>query len=196
MVNNKEVKSIVLFVIFMAIGLCSCSNNTYEENAENNQVSVIFKSMSGNYSGTFVNLRNISKQVKFQINEQSKVVISTFPMDNILYKLYPTEANSIRLSGEALSVECPIDSVGISSGCLFYKTTNDLVSNQLKFSFNTKDQQIHEGVAWVLVKGNFDYIRQMMEVNLSVVDLKVDGHEYKNELCPIDNIFEATKSSE
>lgn len=196
MISNKFFKSTVLFVILMAIGLCSCSSDSYDENSGSNQVAAIFKSMQGNYVGSFVNLQNMSKQVKFQINEQSKVIIPTFPMDNILYKLYPSEANSIRLSGEALSLECPIDSVGLSTGYLYYKTNNDLVNNQVNFSFYTKDQKNHEGFAWVLVKGNFDYIRQMMEVNFCVVDLKVDGHEYKNELCPIDNIFEATKSTE
>lgn len=193
---NKKIVNmiIVLFATFVAIGLNSCDgeSNYYDPNSQLDEFNRIFENMKSSYAGTYTTPLNTKKTVKYNIDSQANVNVATFPMDAVMEKLCGGEYQYANLSGDALTFSCPIDSVGYSAGYLTFKTKEDLEHNKLDFSYTFKDVK-HTGYMYLTVKGTYDPQKEIITTNFIVTDLIVDNHDYTSQLCPIDNVIEATK---
>ena len=51
----------------------------------------------------------------------------------------------------------------------------------------------HTGYMYLTVKGTYNPQKEIITTNFIVTDLIVDNHDYTSQLCPIDNLIEATK---
>lgn len=183
----------ILIAILMAVGIASCSTDDgYTQGSAQEQFQKIFENMKGSYAGTLTLPDNSSMTVKYDIDNEAKVNISSFPMDRILFKVYQSDYLKVKMGAEAVSYSCPIDSVGLSGGYLTFVTKRDYTSNTIHFSF-TKDEQQHSGYAYVTVKGYYDYTRNWMNINFIVTDLIIDQKDYTKELCPLNHQFEANR---
>lgn len=192
--NKKKSLILVLFAIFMAIGLESCDSDSsyYNPNSEYQEYQKIFESMKGNYSGTYTTPLNSTKTIKYTIDSQANVKVTNFPMEVVLSKLCGSDYEYANLSGDALSLSCPIDSVGYTAGYLSFKTKNDLENNILNFSYTFNNVK-HQGYMYVTVKGIYNFANQIINTNFIVTDLIVDNKDLTSQFCPIDNVVEALK---
>lgn len=182
----------ILFAAVAATGLSSCSDDNTNDFDPFKAVSELFENMKGNYVGSYNNPYNVRKEVKFSIDKQAEFKISNFPMDNVLYKIYGGEYESIKLNADNLDFSAPIDSVGYDSGYLTFITKNNTIVNRIEFSFS-KDDEKHDAWALVTVKGIFDGIANRIEANFIVTDLVIDNKDYTSSTCPIDNMVDAYK---
>lgn len=185
---------LVLSVMLVAVGLTSCDDNSssFDQNGQESEYQRIFEGMKGNYVGSWMTPLNFQKQVKYTIDSQANVNIPNFPMDAVLNKLIGGDYQYANLSGEALSVSCPIDSVGYSSGYMTFVTKKDYNHNKLNFSYTYLEKQ-HEGLMYFTVKGVYDPLRKIINTNVIVTDLVIDQQDLTSKLCPIDNVFEAAQ---
>lgn len=184
----------ILTVILMAVGVASCSDDSNVYNIGNQQeyIKQTFEGMKGTYAGNLTMPDNCVYTTKFVIDDMANLKISSFPMDRILNEVYKGDYLNVKMSGDAVSFSCPIDSVGFSGGYMTFVTKNDYVSNVIRFSF-TKDETQHSGYAFVTVKGYYDPTRKWVNVNYIVTDLIVDGRDYSSEACPLNHNFEANR---
>lgn len=196
MLKTTKMNSIILVLvaIFVAIGLNSCDNDTtyYDPNSKIKEYQQIFENMKGNYSGSYTTPLNTSKVVKYTIDSQANVNVPNFPMETVLAKLCGSDYEYAELSGNALNLSCPIDSVGYSSGFLTFKTKNDLTSNILNFSY-TYQKVKHVGYMYVTVKGIYNPLQRTISTNFIVTDLILDNKDLSSKYCPLDNIVEAER---
>ncbi len=195
MKKNNQL-SLILIAILVAIGISSCTEDgkSYQE-SQQEYIQKTFESLKGDYVGALTMPDNSSSKIKFTIDNLANFKIASFPMDQILYSVYGGEYLSVKMSGNAVSFDCPIDSVGFTSGYLAFVTKKDLVSNKIEFSF-TKDEVQHQGYALVTVKGLYDPSKKILEVNFIVEELIVDNKDYTTALCPINHHFLASRQDE
>lgn len=181
----------------MAIGLISCDSDSsyYDSESKVHEYQQIFEGMKGSYAGNYTTPLNTSKVVMYNIDSQANVNVPTFPMEAVLSKLCGGDYQYANLSGEALTLSCPIDSVGYSSGYLTFKTKNDLEHNILNFSYTFKNVK-HKGYMYVTVKGVYNPLQRMINTNFIVTDLIVDNQDLTSKYCPIDNLMEAERQME
>lgn len=185
----------ILIAIMMAIGIVSCSsddnNKSYQE-TQQEYIKKMFEGMKGTYSGYLVMPDNSSAPVKFTIDNMANVNIASFPMDRILYEVYGSDYLAVKMSGNAISYSCPIDSVGFTGNYMSFVSKNDLSTGTIKFSY-TKDGEPFNGYAFVTVKGLYNSMQKIVNVNFIVTDLTINQKDFTAEVCPINHNFEATK---
>ncbi len=186
----------VLIAILVAIGISSCSDDgkSYQE-GQQEYIQKTFESLKGDYAGSLVMPDNSSATIKFTIDGMANFKVSSFPMDQILYSVYGGEYLSVKMSSDAVSFNCPIDSVGFTGGYLAFVTKKDLTTNKIEFSYE-KDGAKHQGYALVTVKGLYNPSQRLLEVNFIVEELIVDQKDYTSNLCPINHQFLATRQDE
>lgn len=193
--NRIKLCKLFLFAMFLAIGTTSCDdgNSTYyDPNSAANEYQQIFEGMKGEYAGNYTSPLGNSVSLKYNIDSKANVNLSSFPMENVLYKLCGGDYQYAKLSGEALSISCPIDSVGYSSGYMTFKTKNDLEHNVLNFAYTFQNVE-HKGMLYVTVMGVYNPQARLITTNFVVTDLIVDGKDLTSAYCPINNMVEAVR---
>lgn len=178
-----------LVAILVAIGFNACSEESTSNGAYAN-VKATFDKMKGNYKGKFSKANGTLQELSFSIDQQANVVVASFPLDNVMAKLYPNDHEHVTYSGEALNYTCPIDSVGIpADGQLSFVTSADLTKSRVDFSY-TKDNLSHNGYILVKAKGVYNSLMNSLSVNFIVTDLIVDNTDYTSALCPINTYID------
>lgn len=193
-INNKYNVCLILIAISLAIGFASCSTDDGKSYQQGQQeyIQKTFESMKGSYAGTLEMPDNSSRTVKFSIDKQANFKIPSFPMEQILYKVYGGDYLSVQQSADAVSFDCPIDSVGFTGGYMTIVTKNNLVANRIDFSY-TKGEEKHEGYALLTVKGLYNPSNRILVTNFIVTELVIDRKDHTSDLCPIDHVIEATQ---
>lgn len=188
----KSIRTIlaILIAAFAAVGLGACMSDDEVINNENTEkdIAEIFEKMKGTYTGNLAMPDNSQKTLKFQINQQAQIVISSFPMENILYQVYGNDYLNVTMSAEAVGYTDAIDSVGVTTNtgsiknqCLAFVAQPDLMNPELHFSF-TKDGQSHSGWANIRTRGIYDPVMEVLDINFIVEDLVIDGVGYEGKL--------------
>lgn len=188
---KKNIQYLVwtLIALCVAVGFNSCSDDSSGNNAYGN-LKATFDKMKGNYKGQMVMPDNGRQEVTFSIDQQANVVLTSFPMNNVLSKVYPNDYQRVTLSGDALSYSCPIDSVGIpADGQLQFVTKEDFSSNRVDFSYTLGGQE-HSGYMLVKTRGLYNSLMNCLTINFVVTDLFVDTRDLTSTLCPIDNYID------
>lgn len=178
-----------LIALCVAVVFNSCSDDSSGTNVYGN-IKATFDKMKGTYKGQMAMPDNGRQEVTFSIDQQANVVLTSFPMSNVLSKVYPNDFQRVTLSGEALTYSCPIDSVGIpADGQLQFVTKEDFSSNRVDFSY-TKDGQSHSGYMLVKSKGLYNSLMNSLTINFIVTDLIIDTEDRTSACCPIDNYID------
>lgn len=178
-----------LVAILVAIGFNACSEESTSNGAYGN-VKATFDKMKGNYKGKFSKANGTLQELSFSIDQQANVVVASFPLDNVMAKLYPNDYEHVTYSGEALNYTCSIDSVGIpADGQLSFVTSDDLAKSRVDFSY-TKDNQSHNGYILVKTKGVYNSLMNALSINFIVTDLIVDNTDYTSALCPVNTYID------
>lgn len=193
-INNKYNVYVILIAISLAIGFASCSTDDGKgyQQGQQEYIQKTFESMKGSYAGALEMPDNSSRTIKFSIDKQANFKIPSFPLEQILYKVYGGDYLSVQQSADAVSFDCPIDSVGFTGGYMTIVTKNNLVANRIDFSY-TKGGEKHEGYALLTVKGLYNPSNRILVTNFIVTELVIDRKDYTSELCPIDHVLEATQ---
>lgn len=125
----------ILTVILMAVGVASCSDDSNVYNIGNQQeyIKQTFEGMKGTYAGNLTMPDNSVYTTKFVIDDMANLKISSFPMDRILNEVYKGDYLNVKMSGDAVSFSCPIDSVGFSGG--YRRLLRRMIMYQTRFIF-------------------------------------------------------------
>lgn len=196
--HKLKIYIIILCLFFTGIGFTSCSDDTVT--SDDNSFANVFSSLKSDYKGNVTLIDNTVVPIKFKIVDDlisgvvfTDVRVSEFPMKNIIYKLYPTDYNSIKITSQDDYV-APLDSVGfLSSSIMNFKTDNSHTS-QLNFTF-TKDGAMHTGWAQISTTGIFYASQSTLQIVFTVTDLVVDNED-KSSLCTGTNSISYTTLAE
>lgn len=193
---KKNIQYLVwtLIALCVAVGFNSCSDDSSGNNAYGN-LKATFDKMKGSYKGQMAMPDNGRQEVTFSIDQQANVVLASFPLNNVLSKIYPNDYQRVTPSGDAFSYSCPIDSVGIpADGQLQFVTKEDFSSNRVDFSYTLKkpsgEQEAHSGYMLVKTRGLYNSLMNSLTINFVVTDLFVDTQDLTSSLCPIDNYID------
>lgn len=175
--------------MLMAIGVASCSDDSGGGSGAFNNVKNTFEKMKGSYTGQMSMPSNQRQEVSFSIDANANVVVTSFPMDNVMAKVYPNDYQRVSYSGDAFTYSCPIDSIGLpADGQLQFVTKEDFESNRVNFSYKLKETE-HTGYMLIKTKGIYNSFMNSLTVNFIVTDLVIDNNDYSS-VCPIDNYMD------
>lgn len=185
----------LLLLVSAAFVSCSDDDDFIDKNKEN--FDELFQSLKGDYSGNLILADNSSKQVKFSIVDETtngttstNVKVTDFPLDNILYKLYPNDYANATVTAIDTYV-APIDSIGFPSTTLMNFKTDDEQTEEINFSY-TKDSETHSGRAKVSTVGLYNGSSELLEITFNIIDLVIDDKDYYS-LLPISYVIDSEK---
>lgn len=172
---------VIISLAIMAFLFATCSDEkTFEGEIET--VDHLFQQMKATYRGGYMLPNNVPQPISITIDERANVVVDKFPLDLVFAKLYPSDYSTISESAETTGLVAPIKGFNMNNSLIEFSTDIDN-TEPIEFTF-TKDDAEHTGWAMVYVVGIYNPYWSTLTLQLSVVDLIVDGQDMKS-LTPI-----------
>ena len=173
----KKIKVMIGLAVMMLM-VAACSEDSTNDRGLTT-VEQMFQQIKASYIGSYVSTNNVPKAIHITIDKQANVVVDQFPLDLVFAKLYPDDYTAISELEGALRLEAPIKGFNLDAKFIEFSTNTDQTA-PLEFTFK-KNGVEHKGWALVYVIGLYDQQLIAMTMQLSVVDLVIDGEDMRQQ---------------
>ena len=171
---------VMICLAIMSLMVASCSEDSSTEGGMTT-IDQMFQRMKASYRGSYY-LNNIPKFIHITIDEQAHVVVDKFPLDLVFAKLYPNDYSSITEPEGQIKLDAPIKGFNLDSSYIEFSTDPDNTA-PIEFTF-IKDEEKHTGWALIYAIGLYNQSMGTLTMQISVVDLVIDGQDMRS-LTPI-----------